>query len=63
MRRIVLIALLGLMCTSLSGCWFFDAAHNRKKYEYMKHDMKLIHEDLDFILLLDRKSPNEAYYR
>lgn len=63
MRRIVVVALLVVACAGLSGCWFFDAQHNRKHWEVMKEDMRLIHQDLDWILLLEKKSPNDAYYR
>ena len=47
----------------MSGCFFFDAKHNRMHYKVMKEDFRLIHQDLDWILLLDKKSPNDAYYR
>jgi len=63
MRRLILAAMLAISCVSLTGCWFFDAKHNRKHYQVMKHDLHLIHQDLDYILLLNHKSPNEAYYR
>ena len=63
MRRVVLAALLAVFCVSMSGCFFFDAKHNRMHYKVMKEDIRLIHQDLDWILLLDKKSPNDAYYR
>ena len=63
MRRLIFVGLLVGFCMSLSGCWFFDAKHNRDHYQTMKHDMNLIVQDLDWILLLDHKSPNDSYYR
>jgi len=63
MRKLILAMLAAVVCVTLSGCWFFDAAHNRRHYEVIKEDIKLIHQDLDWILLLDKPSPNDAYYR
>ena len=63
MRTIIMVAILAVVCVGLSGCWFFDAKHNRKHYEVFKQDMALIHEDLDWILLMEEKSPNTAYFR
>ena len=63
MRRFIMAGLLAVFCVSLSGCWFFDAKHNRLHYKVMKHDISMIHQDLDWILLLDKESPNDSYYR
>ena len=64
MRRLVMILALIGICLSLTGCWFFDAEHNRSHWEYMKMDARAIHQDLEFILALDRKPTLvDDYYR
>ena len=63
MRRLLLTALLGAFCLSMSGCWFFDAKHNRKHYKIIKEDVRLLHQDIDWLLLLDKESVNDSYYR
>ena len=63
MRRIIISILLAVCCLSLSGCWFFDAEHNRKHWVIIKKDIECIHEDLDFILALEEETPLESYYR
>jgi hypothetical protein len=64
MRKFVLAALLGIVCVSSSGCWFYDAEHNRRHKEVILTDIRAIHEDLDFILALDKPSPlAEGYWR
>ena len=63
MRTLILVAVLAVLCIGLTGCWFFDAKHNRMHYEVFKQDMRLIHQDIDWILLSEEKSPNDAYYR
>lgn len=55
MRRLVMLFVLIGCCLSLTGCWFFDAEHNRKQWEYMKMDIRAIHQDLDFLLALDHE--------
>jgi hypothetical protein len=63
MRKLILTVALACFALGTSGCFFFDAAHNRKHLDVIRHDLKLIHEDLDWIFMVDQKSPNEAYYR
>jgi len=64
MRKIVLALVLVGGCLALSGCWFFDAEHNRSHWKIIKKDIRAIHEDLDFILALEEESPlAESYYR
>ena len=47
----------------MSGCWFFDAQHNRAHKKVIDSDISLIHEDLDWILALDKASTLDSYYR
>ena len=63
MRKMLLSLLLGVCCLSVSGCWFFDAEHNRKHWKIVKKDIGLIHDDMDFILALDEESQLDGYYR
>jgi hypothetical protein len=63
MRKLIATAILACMGLGMSGCFFFDAAHNRQHMEVIRHDLNLIHEDLDWLLMLQEKSPNRAYYR
>ena len=63
MRKVVLVLVLAVCCFALSGCWFFDAGHNRKHWKIVERDLWLIHEDLDWILALDEESPLDSYYR
>lgn len=63
MRRLIPVLIVAAACAALGGCWFFDAAHNRRHYEVIKADIKQIHEDLDWLLLLDEPPPEDAYYR
>ena len=42
MRRFIILTLLVAFCLSLSGCWFFDAEHNRRYWNNMKHDLYLM---------------------
>ena len=63
MRKIAVAVALAACCMLLGGCWFFDAEHNRKHWKVIKRDLMLIHEDLDWILALDKESPLEDYYR
>jgi len=63
MRKVVLALVTLAWCLAMSGCWFFDAEHNRKHWKIIKRDLMLIHEDLDWILALDEESPLDSYYR
>ena len=63
MRTLILSALLAVCCLALSGCMTFDEAHDRKILRYFKRDIMLIHEDLDFIFMLDEENPLEIYMR
>ena len=65
MRRIALVVVLAGFVLGLSGCWFFDAEHNRAYWKMVKKDLMQIHEDLDFILAMDpsSESPLEMYER
>ncbi len=64
MRRLVLVALLVAASVSMSGCWFYDAEHNRRHNEIILRDIRALHEDLDFILALEEPSLlAEGYWR
>lgn len=64
MRKLVLLLVLVSCCLTISGCWFYDAEHNRRHWKLIKRDLRAIHEDLDFILALEQESPlAEGYYR
>ena len=64
MRRFILSLTLIGCCLSLSGCWFFDAEHNRKQEDYIKADLRGIHQDFDFFMGLDHKPYLvDDYYR
>ena len=57
MRRLLLtLAVLGCLLAS-SGCWFFDAEHNRRHWKMMEKDIEMIHADLDFLLALEQPTP------
>ena len=62
MRKLLLaLALVG--CSFLlSGCWFFDAEHNRKHKRFMLIDIAEIHSDLDFLFALEEESPLADWY-
>ena len=64
MRKLILLALLGAACLSISGCMTFDVDHDRKIIGYWKGDIRMIHEDLDFIFYMDQPSGiGEIYLR
>ncbi len=63
MRRLILVIALVACCFAMSGCWFFDAEHNRKHWKIIKKDIMLLHQDMDWILALDEESPLDSYYR
>ena len=64
MRKLIFAALLAGSCLSLSGCMTFDEEHDRKIIGYWKGDIRMIHEDLDFILYCDQPSGiGEIYLR
>lgn len=54
MRRIVIVALLLAACVTLTGCFTFDAQHNREQKKMVMRDLSLIHTDVDFLLDLER---------
>ena len=56
MRRLMLVLALIGCCFSLSGCWFFDAEHNRGHWKIIKKDLRAIHQDLNFILALETET-------
>ena len=64
MRRLTLAITTAACCLALSGCWFFDAEHNRKHKKIILADIREIHEDLDFLLALEDVSPlADSYFR
>lgn len=63
MRRLVLMVFVAMACVTLSGCFTFDALHNRWHWYVIKKDLGLIHQDLDFILAMDEESPLDSYHR
>jgi hypothetical protein len=49
---------------TLSGCFTFDAQHNRFHWRVIRKDLRELHADLDFILALEQESPlTDSYYR
>ncbi len=63
MREVILTLVLA-SCFAMSGCWFFDAEHNRKHRKVISRDIRTFHTDLDWILALDEESPlADDYYR
>lgn len=63
MRRLIMAVVLASMCVAMSGCFTFDAEHNRRIWRNWKTDIRLMHQDIDFILALDEESPLDSYYR
>jgi hypothetical protein len=64
MRKLMMTALLAGVCLSISGCMTFDQEHDRKIVRYWKNDIRMIHEDIDFILYCDMDSGiGEIYLR
>jgi hypothetical protein len=64
MRKLLLALMLGACVLTLSGCFTFDAKHNRHHWLIMKKDFREIHADLDFILALEEESQlGDSYYR
>jgi hypothetical protein len=64
MRTAILVTLLALSCLALSGCMTFDLDHDRKIVGYWKDDIRMMHEDIDFILYCDEPSGiGELYTR
>ena len=54
MRRIVVTALLAAVCLTLTGCFTFDAQHNRDQKKIIMTDLGLIHTDVDFLMDLEK---------
>jgi len=64
MRKLIFGLALAGCITTLSGCFTFDAKHNRHIWETMKTDIREIHADLDFIMATESESPLvDSYYR
>jgi hypothetical protein len=63
MRKFIMAMVLLGGALAMSGCFTFDPEHNRTHWKYMKTDIRLLHEDLDFILAMDEESPLDSYYR
>jgi len=57
LRKVLLMAILvGFFVLPHVGCFTFDMAHNREHIQVWVDDMRYIHEDLDFIFGLRRRS-------
>ena len=54
MRRIVTAVLLLVVCVTLTGCFTYDAQHNRNQKKMIMTDLGLIHTDIDFLLDLEK---------
>lgn len=63
MRKLILALVVLSGSLSMAGCFTFDMEHDRTILSYWKTDIRLIHEDLDFILAMDEESPLDSYYR
>jgi len=56
-RKFLLVAILvGLFVLPQVGCFFFDKAHNREHMQVWSDDFGYIHQDLDWIFGLRRRS-------
>ncbi len=63
MRTLILALVVACACVAMSGCFTFDEEHNRAFIKTVRTDVRLMHQDLDFILLWDEESPLDSYYR
>jgi len=56
MARFILLGVLlvALVCTA--GCFTYDQAHNQSHLYMIKNDLRIIHEDLDFMMGFDTPS-------
>ncbi len=64
MRMFILVALLAVCCLGLAGCFTYDEEHNRRILKDWETDIRLMHQDIDFILGFDDdRSMLESYYR
>jgi len=64
MRKFVLVLVLVCCCFSLSGCYFYDEAHNRRHTKIILRDFRALHEDIDWLLGLDEPTRvDEGYFR
>lgn len=57
MRKFVLALVLAGMCLGLTGCIFFDPAHNRRHIKNWRADIREMHADMDFVLGWQSESP------
>ena len=62
MRKLLIVLALLACSFIMSGCWFFDAEHNRQHMRIIKTDIREIHSDIDFILALEEESPLADWY-
>jgi hypothetical protein len=64
MGKLIMVALLAAACLAISGCMTYDEDHDRKIVGYWKNDIRMMHEDLDFIFYCDQDSGiGEIYLR
>ena len=62
MKKFILLAVFGLFCVlPFTGCFTFDKAHNREIVQVWRDDMGYIHEDLDWLFGLRRRSYLHAW--
>ena len=54
MRKIVMVGLMLAVCVAMTGCFTFDAQHNRDQKKIIMADLGLIHTDVDFLLDLEQ---------
>ena len=63
MRKLIMAVLVVVPCLTMSGCFTFDEEHNETIVHAMLTDIRLIHQDLDFMLAMDEESQLDSYYR
>ncbi len=64
MRKFVTALALATSTVALSGCFTFDAGHNRHHMQIVRKDIRELHNDLDFVLGLEQESPLvDSWYR
>ena len=56
MSRIAALCLLLIMLTCATGCWTYDPVHNQGIWRMIRRDLQIIHEDLDFMMAVDKPS-------
>ena len=56
MARTLLVCMLLAALVCVSGCFTYDPVHNQSHLYMIKNDLRIIHEDVDFMLGFDTPS-------